>query len=306
MKCKKEIYIMNLISDYQEYRELYKEFHTTGTSYETNLFLFPKEIQHIIDEARLYYMIENNIFYLLADEGHHYHMYYYWDLTHTPILPTLDKPILIEIIYNEKVKHEHISLIGNNLINAGAIYRKKSYQIEINNTERNNLLKAEYLVLQHKLTNNQMQIVYAQHEDVPAIRYLWDEYLDPFDFNDISEMTLKKMLNEKQILIIKDNRNKIIASKCMTLSKKRSLGFHLVVSPEARGLSLGKTLMCEWLKISDQQGIAFCNAWIAENNRISMNCHLKGGYKTGKISEQYIIPTNDKMKRSCSTPQQML
>lgn len=281
---------MNLIKDYQEYQEILKGFRKKGVSYEKNFFLLPKEIRSLIEEARLYYLIENEILYLLVDEGHHYHLYYFWDLSRTPVLPELDKPGLIENIYNENAKQENNNLIREMLLNAGAVFKKKSYQIEIESDGRKALLDAEYSDTQEKLKKYEMEFAFAQKEDIPEVKVLWDNHLEAFDFNNFTETTIDKMLAEKQIIVIKDKLGKVVATECMDIFGNRSLSYHLVVAPEARGRSLGKAFMCEWLKRTEESGIATCNCWIAEDNTVSMNCHLKAGHKTGKVSEQYIIP----------------
>lgn len=62
-----------------------------------------------------------------------------------------------------------------------------------------------------------------------------------------------------------------------------------MVDHEARGKGLGKALMMEWYNIANQNQVKICNVWVAENNKVSMGCHLKAGTKTGKVSEQYVV-----------------
>ena len=50
--------------------------------------------------------------------------------------------------------------------------------------------------------------------------------------------------------------------------------------------------MMEWYNIANQNQVKICNVWVAENNKVSMGCHLKAGTKTGKVSEQYVVEAN--------------
>ena len=124
---------------------------------------------------------------------------------------------------------------------------------------------------------------------MPQIVRLWKQYLEVYDFTYMSNYLIENMISRKEILAIKNENKEVIASKCMSFSNVRSVGFHLVVDSAYLGMGLGKMMMYEWLLLAREKGIKICNAWIAENNFVSLSCHLKAGMKTGKISEQYII-----------------
>ena len=280
---------MELIKSYEKYVEIVREFKKYCNTYVSNLFLLPQEIKSIINDGRLYFVRLEGVLLLLIDEGYYLHLYYYWDLRKDIHFPQTKKNILIEQIYNENGILEQAEVVRSKCLNAGAKYKKKSYQIEATEEQRNNLLEKEYVKSKLKLQEQGLTVACARTDDLTFIFALWRKYLDVYDFRYLSADAIETMLKNQNILVIQNSANEILASECVELSGRRSLGYHLVVDHEARGKGLGKTLMMEWYNIANQNQVKICNVWVAENNKVSMSCHLKAGTKTGKVSEQYVV-----------------
>ena len=280
---------MELIKSYERYVEIVREFKKYCNTYVSNLFLLPQEIKSIINDGRLYFVRLEGVLLLLIDEGYYLHLYYYWDLRKDIHFPQTKKNILIEQIYNENGIIEQAETVRNKCLNAGAKYKKKSYQIEATEEQRNNLLEKEYVKSKSELQKQGLILTHAKTDDLNSIFALWRKYLDVYDFRYMSSGTIETTLKNQNILVIQNSANEILASECVELSGRRSLGYHLVVDHEARGKGLGKALMMEWYNIANQNQVKICNVWVAENNKVSMSCHLKAGTKTGKVSEQYVV-----------------
>lgn len=280
---------MELIDSYAQYEMYIKKFRQNQKAVGTNLFLLPKDLKAIIEERRLYFGQTESIIRILVDEGYYYHLYYIGDLNDLSF-PKVQKDVLIENIYNLKGNTEQAEILRKVCLQAGARFNKKSYQIEITENPRNILLDNEYGILKKQLNAKGLYIDFAEKKDMSQIAGLWEQYLEVYDFTYMSNHLIENMISQKEILAIKNEKKEVIASKCMSFSGVRSVGFHLVVDSVYRGVGLGKMMMYEWLFLGREKGIKICNAWVAENNLVSLSCHLKAGMKTGKISEQYILP----------------
>ena len=279
---------MELIESYEVYDEYVKKIRLVQKKCETNLFLLPKDICTIIADKRMYLDTADGLINILVDEGYYYHLYYIWNLCYPMIFPKVNKNILIENIYNLKGSSECAELVKSRCLDSGAKFNKRSYQIEIIESQRNTILESEYETLKKHLHLQNLEIVNANKTDILQIVDLWKKYLEVYDFTYISEQLMDEMISRKEILVVRNQNGEVLAAKCMNFKGARSVGYHLVVNPAYRGRGLGKMLMYEWLSRAKQKDIKVCNVWVAENNKVSLSCHLKAGKITDKVSEQYI------------------
>ena len=280
---------MKKIETYYEYEMLVKQFRKKSDITVNNLFLLPTELKKLIEEERFWGQESNNSLIFLADESSYYHLYYFWNPDYDLDLCAFDKDCLVEYIYNIQGKSDFSEVMREQFLRRQLKLNKVSYQIEILEEQRDKVLEAQYELNKTSLQKRGVTIKFAKRKGMNAIKRLWEEYLDHYDFGYLPEWEVDRMLESQEILVAVDKNGDILGSKCMKWAHKRSLGYHLVVSPSARGMGVGKQLMYEWFFLAKQKNIKICNAWVASDNEVSLKCHLIAGQKTGKVSEQYLL-----------------
>lgn len=280
---------MQKFTTYEEYKDLTKGFRKAHAPLDSNLFLLPDELKSTIAEGRMSYTLTDDALLLYVDEGYYYHLYYFLPLSSELPEIRLDKQVLVEIIYNEKRENETVQALRDKCLRAGARYKKKSRQMEMPLSRMREVLDSDYEAVESRLKSEGISFSFAEKKDLPKIKSLWEQFLDPLDFKYMPLSVMEKMAENNEITTARNEQGEVIAGECIQISGSRSLSYHLAVDIPARGKGLGKAFMYHWFLVTLESSAKIGNAWFAEDNTVSINCHLKAGEFTGKVSEQYVF-----------------
>lgn len=276
------------VNSYEEYRQILKEYKKGKKQIITNMYLMREPLKKIISEDRFFLANKEGALIFLVDEKNYYRLFFYQSDEEIVNLSKQDKEILIEIIYNNAVDNSAIKKVMNAYALSGARFDKKCHLYEFPIEKRTEFLDAEYDRSLRALAENGLSPEIAQCSDIGEIQSLWDQYLDKFDFEFITDQELLDIIDNQEIMVIKD-KGHVIATISLKYSEGKILECHQTVSEKYRGMGLGKILLLLSFKKAMDLNIAVYNAWIDDENTVSINCHLKAGNATEKVLEHYII-----------------
>ena len=280
---------MEKVQTYEKYRELLKGYKREHKGIVTNMYMMPDKLKKIIGQGRLFYVCGEEALIFLSDEKTHFRLYFYQNEACKVNLPKLEKRILIELIFNENCETSSLNQIKELYKDAGFQFKKRCYLYSASVEARERTLELEYVDVTTRLEKCHLVSEYAKEDDLFQIKLLWDKYLDKYDFEYLTKEELVHLVEQKEILIIKDH-NRVIATEClMTTGNNKRLECHLAVSEKYRGYGLGKMILFQGFRKSLEEDVEFYSAWIDEENLTSIKLHLKAAVKTERVLEHYIL-----------------
>jgi ribosomal protein S18 acetylase RimI-like enzyme len=277
---------MEAVHDIKHFSALVKEAKSPGKTNVSNCYLLPDAINEYTRQQRLFWEKVNDGIVFFCKERDFYYLYFYLVESQEQagiLLTKRDKPIVIDLVYSESQEPSWLSEIKKRWVKSGFCIYKTYRRMSLNLPPEENLPAEQIFV-----NNNHYELRYASAQDYEDVQKLWRCSLDIFSTALLYENELKKLLNEKQLLALYDQDNKIAA--VLQFQRKGKTGFidHVVVNEKHRNRGLAKALLHAGL--TENRDINKCYLWVDENNIPAKMFYLKSGFSfDGKISCQLLL-----------------
>lgn len=270
---------MEQIVDYKEWIASEKQ---TDRKWLTNLYLMPDQLQMLAEEKRLYgQKLPAGGFVLLVDEGEYDSLHFKVKSLEEFSFDKREKPVLAEIVYRES-KQQEIQVLEDLLAANGFEIRARFVQFI------KNLPKEESSWAEEK-QHDEYKIARGTLADKEVILKLWQELLEPYDFQDFCKEKLDEYLLDGKIFCAKDISG-IVRGACLFEQHGKRYSYrHLVVDSAHQGKRLGSALLryCEAYGI--HRGCRSAAEWVALDNYSSLAINRRQMQESDKKMVQYVL-----------------
>lgn len=273
----KEDKAMRRIDSYEEYRKISEDYRKA--SMYTNLFLFKAQIQDMIRAKKLFYMIQEENFFLFKKESGCYRMYYY--ITNNVVLKNLfvSDPIVVECIYRDEQelqKKKDILFLKR----VGFVLGRRSCRMVLNSSD------FPHKVFQGKVSK--IVVSHAMKEDAERIfQMLWGIFDPLYAYLPLMD-DLLEMIERKEILTAKDN-GEVVGFLHYELMRGSIQIWHLAVDKKYRRMGVGSLLLNQY-HYHFQKTAKFFMVWTDMVNVQARNLYQKAGYyMDNRFADEYVL-----------------
>lgn len=182
-----------------------------------------------------------------------------------------NKPVMITCygknndIYDD-IDHNLYKFIKNNKF---SFFAKWIYYIKLNLKINN-----------YKLEKDYFKFEFADIMDAKNIRNIINENLKRLVRTVPSMEEIISHINNKEIFIIRNDKNKEIAGVKIVKYQGKSAADHgIAVLPKYRGENLSKLLIYSFFNVAIERNIVRTDAWIDPENKASTQLHVQCGYE---------------------------
>ena len=252
----------------------------------TNNYMQQDEVERLIGQGRLYYEESDGGLLIYDDEVVCYLLYYYWNVDHELSVKRKDKMIASRIIYR-KEKRPDQKILSDLLQTAG--FRMDCRERQVVKTDVSDMKSVS--VFSRKLFDNKgLRLVKADKNLVEGLRKVIaaDDKLHCYEIPYLTDEEIVREGQDGRMVCVVNEDNEVVAVR--TLVKKGT-----VVTPYMRILEGYRKLYGIAVVLSDytdeymkDNGLKY-NGWIAEDNKQSIDFHLKYGRNWGDRYIEYHV-----------------
>ncbi len=196
----------------------------------TNNFIMPEKYQGYINSGTLYYEENGKILVVLIDFQKHWRVYYHIRERDGEIELPKDKPLVIELVY--KTQNEALSeQLG--------YWEGRGFKPYISRARMNGSASA----IIEKIVETGHNPKYAEVNNADEIQRIISEAFDPYlgCVPSINEVT--KYIRNKEIIVVQAPEGNILGVLHTGNKNNTYFVWHLVVTSEARGKGIAKSLL---------------------------------------------------------------
>lgn len=249
-----------------------------GGSLTTNLFIDAEKLDDWINNGLLYFNETEYGALFLRKDWSFYHLYYYTNsLADLQILVNNHLPqkkLVLDIIGKSK----NLNDLENLFVKANF---KKHTQLE--RYTRINQSDSTFYFLSDEVS-------LAEKEDADAIARMFEENFDKFSEQVPQLNEVKKLIDEKKILIVKENDN-IKGFLVRTFNGQSSILNNFLVDKRFRGEKIGSKLLKYY--ISESKAVKRMMLWVVFDNETAINVYQHHGYIKDDLVDTILVKNND-------------
>jgi len=257
------------INDYQKFRELMSASRKQyGPLNRTNLYYMGDTLKNWVEGGLKYFITDGGICFL-KQEGNRNRLYYALNKRVKSIKVQHPNLITEFICRSEDEKKENEAFMHESGFRRKAIYNEMIKMAASSEPNPNG---------KHRLT-------FAEHGDCANLLSHWKMNLDDKEHPLPEPEALKKMITDKQVPVIKNEDNKIIAAMMIHIENKIGYIELVAVDKSFRGKGFGRKL------IENIDEITCVNKWflfVNESNTVAQRLYIKCGFTySGRQLFQY-------------------
>ncbi len=196
----------------------------------TNNFIMPEKYQTYINSGTLYYEETGKLLVVLIDFQNHWRVYYHIRERDGEIELPKDKPSVIELVYktqNEALRDQLVYWEG------------RGFKPYISRARMNGSASA----IIEKTGETGHNLKYSEADTADEIQQIISEAFDPYLGCVPSINEVREYIRNKEIIVVQAPEGKILGVLHTGSKNNTNFVWHLVVTPEARGRGLAKSLL---------------------------------------------------------------
>lgn len=265
------------ITDSIEALSLIQKYKITSTL--TNCYLLGSEIERLVSENRLQYIVDDANVFFLEDKTNCYRIHYMINNPEKEFFASVDKPLMLEILFR-----------GHDGIPEDAVRYWEKQGFKRNLVRKNLTAKYTDLLL---ATDCVSDVHVAESESEGEFsRSLFNSSFDPYSGDYISKENISELTKQGQILIALKDGTYSGALHFYNIGKCAWIG-HVAVCSHIRGLGIGKTLVSEFIRVNHTDDKSRYALWVQEQNKAAVAMYERFGFKyAGKSSLSMIKESN--------------
>lgn len=262
--------VLNLkgVKDYRHFQNLIKEAkELNGHLRQTNLYLFGKDLQELIENGLVYLIVDGGICFF-EKQPMNYKLYYMISKEITSI-EVKTFPTIVEFIERNVTKIESTQSF---LVNSG--FKRKAIH--------NEMIKP---IIDSDRFNEDSIVSHANMAELDEILKLWTSHLDITSHPLPAKEKLSSMIQMGQIYVIRDMNHGIIAAMNKRLENTVLFIEYVVVSREFQSKGYGRKLLDSCYKA---ENISKVRLFVNNTNHKAIRFYVKNGFEaTGKQLIQF-------------------
>lgn len=196
----------------------------------TNNFIMPEKYQTYINSGTLYFEETGKLLVVLIDFQNHWRVYYHIRERDGEIELPKDKPSVIELVY--KTQNEALS---DQLV----YWEGRGFKPYISRARMNGSASA----IIEKTGKTGHNLKYSEADTADEIQQIISEAFDPYLGCVPSINEVREYIRNKEIIVVQAQEGKILGVLHTGSKNNTNFVWHLVVTPEARGRGLAKSLL---------------------------------------------------------------
>lgn len=278
---------MQIFATSEQYKYVIADFKRKNKGLVQNCYYMFDEVKKLIEEKRLYYIVNDEALLIFRDEGKYYHVNFLVSKEYRKEQINVEKPCATGIVNRDGADSQKVRECRDMAERLGFSFTccYGMYVMDIH--DRLICLKDEYIKLSKRL--NESGCVICQYNECyfPEIQKLWNRYLVKFNIpNEDWEVHIKNSI----LIVNKGLKNELCGVVMPRLCSNDNL-CHLVVDPLYRGKKMGVLLYYNLLEVLRAKGYKTAYQWIADDNISFINCQKKYFRikATGFKSYQYVL-----------------
>ena len=238
----------------------------------TNCYLMGGDLEKLVDENRLFVLTSDSNAVFLEDKDNCYRVHYLINDENETFNFDISKPLMLEILFREPggLNQRHVEY-----------WEKQGFRTNV--VRRNLAAKFSELGI-----SKGMDTVYVRTatniEEALFARNLFNSVFDPYSGDYISEVDIKTLLENGQLLIAQSSNTPIGALHFYKKGKCTWLG-HVAVKSQKRGLGAGRSLVYEYIMRNQDDEKSRYSLWVQAQNQAACSMYERFGFKyAGKSS----------------------
>lgn len=266
---------MKYIEHLDELNELLKVCFVRGTL--TNCYFLAESFNKHIADYKLSYVISGHNLVLLLNKIGFYQLYFYLNDLSKDINISINKPIVIEILYRGE-KFKPLDIINYWTLNNFKQHLTRDVMVT----------SFENLVLPEK-SNSNIVIDYAFNEnEVVFAEKLFRNSLDIYTGDLLSMEEIKHYASKQNILIAMYN-NKAAGVLQFEVKNKIVWLRHLATDEKFRGKGIANELVRKWLLDNQLEFDTKYQLWVIQDNEAAVKLYRKFGFVYGNKSSMSLL-----------------
>lgn len=279
---------MRLVKDIHHLNKLINEVKEKSQIVTTNFFLLPNRINDYIYERRLYFNDDPNSLIFFCEEADFFYLYFFLvdseNQENFSWLNHLQKPVIIDLISNEKSKSPILDSVENYWISNGFKHFRLNRRMAADRTSIKTDANRD-----NKHSGDPYHVHYAKKIDAPEVLKLWRNNLDRYTapFPNLDDLAI--LIENSQVIGGYNMDNQLAAALQFSQIHHLSTIEYLAVNPDYRRKGFAQLLLNFYFSNSDN--IRKFYLWVNDINKPAIRLYENNGYYfDGKINRQLRYP----------------
>lgn len=268
---------MNRIKNYDEYKEI-TGLYRKKSKY-SNVFFLKAQVQNLIDEKKLYYIVQEENLFLIEKETGFGRLFYY--ITNEEIHRKIpfSEDMVIEYVYKNEEDQKKTTEIEC-MKQLGFVLGRSSFRMM--------LKSGEVFDMGLEPAEQDTVICFAGISDAEKIDHLLRDNFDPLYAYLPDKSRLLEMINEREILAAKVN-GEMAGVLCLEFMHGNMQLWQIAIDRKYRGRGLGTWLVNEYHHIYKKLADTFL-LWVDAENDAAQKMYRSAGYqKDGRFAKEYVL-----------------
>ena len=273
---------MEKINSPKEFAALIKDYKKNHKKVLSNCFFLPDEVEYMTKQQKLFVESREDLLCFYTEEADCWRLYYYMEAGMPVAIEKKDKPLILDYVFRGEEEEKLRASGSESWIRAGFAPYKRYRRMECAGEAFCPPVDQE-----EKLSAYPME--FLKETDYHTVQKLWRESLDVYSTLLPEREEFTEFCQKGQLLGMRLSDGE--AGAVIIAIPKGRTGFlqHLVVSPEFRGLGMGRTLFCKATEhLLAEEKTQKVNFWVDEENIHAIEIYKRMGYVyDGFISRQF-------------------
>lgn len=278
---------MELITDYQIYKELLHRYKDHIATLNTNSIIMPETIRSYISKNKLYFEAHPDGILFFIDERKYFNLYYFWNQKAEFPEISCRLPIIVEELNQNGRRDSYIDEIRKKLRLIGFNRIRRNVQVEMRPGDIQRNIEMTRNILLDKLEQKNLALRYCTDGTaMKQVTSLWEDFLDVADVPDdhFSNMDGATILN------VENPMGRVVSTIFWSGNSRTNECRHVVTHPDFYKMGLASVLIQTWICTVRQNGVERLTTWINDQNYKSLALFQNNGFHpNGRISVQFIL-----------------
>lgn len=275
------------IATLSDFKDVMSRSLPRGRKFITNSTMLPAVIDALTKKQQLSWAAIKNGLIILRKNADFYGLLFYLLEPvgdHSPIdLNQLDKPVVLDLLVHATGLSRSQKAAKALWLRSGFNFHKRyiRFRLDLPSGDRS----ARFTT---KLDNHKYELGHALPVDIPAIRRLWYEALDPYSVPLPDEEELRTLTRTRQIICVRTRAGDLAAVSRPEIRGKIAYNWHTVVDTQHRGQGLVNAMKS--LLYLDHPNVTRFYAWMEEDNQRMIEIDKRTGYQPDGLEDlQYLF-----------------
>lgn len=294
--------VLTLVESFEQYAQMVKDVKAKAEHrLFTNCFMMPDEIQRLISLNRFFSVHTDNGLIFVDDEGSHYYMFFFVDLSKPVHVPQLDRNILAENVHIENRMSAQQKAFEESLIASGFTFAHTYRQV----TETPQMPPEKYwkkLEAYNRLLEREgKHICIPSNKQLREFEEIYRSEIDRYVQRRFTRQERRRQRDEGLLHCVADENGQLCA-----IAVSQVFGGAIAAKEEYKAYGYAPILffnmyknyyenMPKEPKAQEEYMRSKSFGWIATTNTNSIRLHHSIGLtETGKAMNQFIMPGREK------------